>query len=286
MSAANLHTGLSNAEVQAQIAQGKINTYKETTSKSTGEIIKSNTATFYNMLNVCLVSLVALTGHFRNALFFFAILGNTCVGIYQELRAKKTIESMSLLGKTQARVLRDGAEQAVDKGQIVLNDLCILKKGAQIPVDAVIVGEGFIEVDESMLTGEADPVIKQKGDKVFGGSLVLLGQAQAQACAVGRDVYINQLSAEAKTVKIQKSKLQRQINSIIKAATLMLVVVGPFLFIRQLTTVQQQYLIDWQQALLRALTGVIGMVPQGLVLLTSVALTVGVIHLARQRVLT
>ncbi|MDR0591273.1 MAG: HAD-IC family P-type ATPase [Candidatus Nomurabacteria bacterium] len=279
-------TGLSSKEVEARTNAGEVNVFRDTASKSVGEIVRSNTLTFFNGLNVCIFILILITGQFKNGLFFGAILLNTLWGIYQELRARKIISKMSLLTRSKVYVIRDSKEQEIDRNEIVLDDICILKKGSQIPADGVIVGDETIEVDESMLTGESDFVVKKKGDKVFGGSLVMLGQTKAQVTAVAGDIYINQLSLEVKTVKVKKSKLQRQIYGIIKVATLLLVVVGPFFFIRELTVMRHNYMIEWQDALLRSLTAAIGMVPEGLVLLTSVALTVGVMTLARRRVLT
>lgn len=278
----NPDTGLTDIEVQSRIDSENVN-FISSDSKSTKEIILNNAVTPFNILCTSMVALVLITGSLRNSLFFGIVIMNTFIGIYQEIKAKKTLEKLSILKHGKVFILRNKNEIETDRSEIVLDDILVLKKGTQVPVDCILVSDDVIEVDESMLTGESNSILKKYASIIYSGSIILQGQSKGQAFHVGKNTYISQLSAEAKTFKQKKSKLQIEINQIIKIVTFLLVPVGLLLFISQLLFVKG---LDWREALLGSVTGIIGMVPEGLVLLTTVALVVGVINLAKMRILT
>lgn len=274
--------GLNSEEVKARIRENKINFTDINSTNSIKEIIKVNMITVFNILNLVLFVLVIISGSYINSLFIGAILSNTFIGIFQEIKAKKVIEKMSILYQTKVNVIRDGKTQAIDKENIVLDDILAITKGMQVPVDATVVKDS-VEVDESTLTGEADAIIKEAGDRIYSGSLILQGNALAQTSSVGMDTFINKLTVEAKKYKNNKSKLQIEINKIFNLIAILIIPLTIILFISQLFTVGN---FDWKQALLGTTTGVIGMIPEGLVLLTSVVLAAGVIKLSTIDTLT
>ncbi|MCL2859027.1 MAG: HAD-IC family P-type ATPase [Oscillospiraceae bacterium] len=274
--------GLKPNEVNNRIKSGKINNFKEIPSKTILEIIKTNLFTLFNILCFTLAILVLITGQRRNIFFIVAIVCNLFIGIIQEIRAKKTIEKLSLLKQSKTTVLRDGKEVQINKEEIVQDDIVLLKKGLQVPVDVIVVGDETVEVDESLLTGESDYIVKKHGDIIYSGSFIMQGGGKAQSYKIGKDMYINQLGLESKSFEIKKSEIQKAINNIIRTITFFLVPIGIYLFVIQLFFVHQA----WDEAILRTVTGVIGMIPEGLVLLTSVAFAVGVVNLGRLNTLT
>ena len=280
----NHSIGLNTNEINNRIKSGKVNNFKETPSKTIGEIIKTNLFTLFNILCFTLAILVLITGQPRNIFFIVAIVCNLFIGIIQEIRAKKTIEKLSLLKHSKITVLRDKKEVEISKEEIVQDDIVILKKGLQVPVDVIVVGEDIVEVDESLLTGESDYIVKKHGDIIYSGSFIMQGGGKAQSYKIGKDMYINQLGLESKSFEVKKSEIQKAINNIIRTITFFLVPIGIYLFITQLFFVKGGQ--PWDIAILRATTGVIGMIPEGLVLLTSVAFAVGVVNLGRLNTLT
>ncbi len=276
----DLNTGLTAEQVHERIRAGQVNTQVETRSKSESEIIKSNIFTFFNLINMVLAVLVIVVGSFKNLFFLVIVFANTIIGIIQELRAKRTLDKLSVLSATKVAVLRDAQPVKLDIEKLVLDDVMILAAGNQICADSVVT-KGTLEVNESLLTGESDTVVKHVGDKLFSGSFVVSGKAYAQVEHVGADNYAQKLSSEAKAVKKHPSVLRDSMNRILKVISILIIPLGVGLFL-------QQYLLlnaSFADAVIKMVAAVLGMIPEGLVLLTSIALAVGVIHLGRRKTL-
>ena len=272
--------GLTASEVQRKIEDGQTNQVEENLLKSDKEIIKENTINIFNILNLVLALFVLLVGSPKNTLFFGVVVINTLIGIIQELRAKHTIDKLSVLAKTKAVVLRDGRLQQIDQEAIVLGDILYLRNGDQVPVDGnLLAGEG-VEVDESLLTGEADRVQKTLQDKLFSGSFVTAGECFYQGTAVGKDNFAEQLTSEAKTKKTGNSELTKVLSRMIAVLTIVIIPVGLGLFYSQ-----YQASASIRQAVLGTVAALVSMIPEGLMLLTSVAFAVGAANLARKKVL-
>lgn len=272
--------GLTASEVQEKIEQGQTNQVEENLLKSDKEIIKENTINIFNILNFVLALLVLLVGSPKNTLFFGVVVINMLIGIVQELRAKHTIDKLSVLAKTKAVVLREGKLKQIDQEAIVLGDVLYLRNGDQVPVDGnLLVGAG-VEVDESLLTGEADRVQKSLRDKLFSGSFVTAGECFYQSTAVGKDNFAEQLTSEAKTKKTGSSELTKVLSRMIAVLTIVIIPVGLGLFYSQ-----YQASDSIKQAVLGTVAALVSMIPEGLMLLTSVAFTVGAANLARKKVL-
>lgn len=275
-----LFVGLREAEVQQRIAEGKINKTDDQTTRSVKQIVQSNVLTFFNLINVILFALVITTGSFKNMFFIFIIAINTVIGIIQELRSKKILDKLAILTASQATVIRDGKKKEIAIEDIVLDDLILLKNGDQIPADGVVV-EGGIEVNESLLTGESDSILKKVDSEVYSGSFVTAGRALCQVLHVGKDNYMEQITKEAKQFKKHNSELRNCINKILKIISMIIVPVGVGLFCKQFFIED----LGYKTATLNTVAAVLGMIPEGLVLLTSVALTIGVIRLAQRKTL-
>lgn len=272
--------GLTASEVQRKIEDGQTNQVEENLLKSDKEIIKENTINIFNILNLVLALFVLLVGSPKNTLFFGVVVINTLIGIIQELRAKHTIDKLSVLAKTKAVVLRDRRLQQIDQEAIVLGDILYLRNGDQVPVDGnLLSGEG-VEVDESLLTGEADRVQKTLQDKLFSGSFVTAGECFYQGTAVGKDNFAEQLTSEAKTKKTGNSELTKVLSRMIAVLTIVIIPVGLGLFYSQ-----YQASASIKQAVLGTVAALVSMIPEGLMLLTSVAFAVGAANLARKKVL-
>ena len=272
--------GLTNSEVQRKTEQGQINQVEDNLLKSDKEIIKENTINIFNILNLVLAVLVLLVGSPKNTLFFGVVVINTLIGIIQELRAKHTIDKLSVLAKTKAVVLRDDRLQQIDQEEIVLGDIVYLRNGDQVPVDGSLLAGAGVEVDESLLTGEADRVQKNKQDKLFSGSFVTAGECFYQGTAVGKDNFAEQLTSEAKTKKTGSSELTKVLSRMIAVLTIVIIPVGLGLFYSQ-----YQASDSIKQAVLGTVAALVSMIPEGLMLLTSVAFAVGAANLARKKVL-
>jgi len=272
--------GLTASEVQRKIEDGQINQVEENLLKSDKEIIKENTINIFNILNFVLALLVLLVGSPKNTLFFGVVVINTLIGIIQELRAKHTIDKLSVLAKTKAVVLRDGLLKQIDQEDIVLGDILYLRNGDQIPVDGNLLAGAGVEVDESLLTGEADRVQKAQRDKLFSGSFVTAGECFYQGTAVGKDNFAEQLTSEAKTKKTGNSELTKVLSRMIAVLTIVIIPVGLGLFYSQ-----YQASDSIKQAVLGTVAALVSMIPEGLMLLTSVAFAVGAANLARKKVL-
>ena len=247
--------------------------------KTTKEIIYSNIFTFFNAMNLVLAAFIATTLRFENMLFLGVIAINTAIGIYQEVRSKNALEELSLLGRNKYRVNRDNEIIEVDSEEIVLGEYLHLNLGDQVPVDAEII-EGSIEVDESLLTGESDNIYKTTGDQLMSGSNVVSGSCLVKVTAVGGDSYINKLAKSTKEFKKYPSKLRDYMDRILKVISVLLVPVAIMLYVRGASLGR-----GYTDIVLRSAGALVGMIPEGLILLVSVSLAVAAMKLARKKVL-
>lgn len=273
-------TGLTNEQVQERIAEGKVNFNENPNTRTYKQIIKENTLTFFNFLNAVLLVLVLFVGSYKNSMFVGIIIINTVIGIIQEIRAKKTIDNLAILTESKAVVLRDGKKWSITTEKLVLDDLIYLKTGEQVPADCRIL-EGSLEVNESLLTGEADNLGKGEGDELFSGSFITAGEACCQIIHVGKDNYASQITSEAKEFKRHNSELRNSLNAILKVISIIIIPLGLLLFYKQFYIVGDSV----KDSVVSTVAAVLGMIPEGLVLLTSVALTLGALTLARKKTL-
>ncbi len=273
-------SGLTAVEVADRVAAGQVNRLPRGTSRTVGQIVRANTLTLFNLIIGTMAALVLVFGDWRDALFVVAIIVNTGIGIVQELRAKATLERLSVVGEAHPRVRRDGAEVEVPMDQVVLDDVVMATAGDKIVVDGEVLASTWLEVDESLLTGEADPVDKQVGDRLLSGSYVVAGTGAYRATRVGADSYAAQLAEQARRFTLVSSDLRAGINRILSVMGFVVVPVGVLLIISQLRNAE-----SFSAAVTGAVAGTVTMVPEGLVLLTSVAFAVGVVRLGRRNVL-
>ncbi|MFF4967395.1 HAD-IC family P-type ATPase [Streptomyces sp. NPDC001037] len=273
--------GLSRAEVAERVARGQVNDVPVRSSRSIGEIVRANVFTRFNAIIGVLWLVMLFVAPIQDSLFGFVILANTGIGIVQEWRAKQTLDSLAVIGEARPTVRRDGAAVEVATHEIVLDDLVETGPGDKIVVDGVCAEADGLEIDESLLTGEADPVVKRPGDPVLSGSFVVAGGGAFRATRVGREAYAAQLADEASRFTLVHSELRSGISTILKYVTWMMVPAAIGLVITQLV-VKSDNLKD---AVARTVGGIVPMVPEGLVLLTSVAFAIGVIRLGRKQCL-
>ena len=262
-----------------EVTKAKKNISEIKPYKTTKEIIFSNIFTFFNAMNLVLAAFIATTLRFENMLFLGVITINTAIGIFQEVRSKNALENLSLLGRSKYRVNRDNETINIDSEEIVLGEYLHLNLGDQVPVDAEII-EGSIEVDESLLTGESDNIFKTAGDKVMSGSNVVSGSCLVRAIAVGEDSYINKLAKSTKEFKKYPSKLRDYMDKILKVISILLVPVAIMLYMRGASLGR-----GYVEIVLRSAGALVGMIPEGLILLVSVSLAVAAMKLAKKKVL-
>ncbi|MFV0394436.1 MAG: HAD-IC family P-type ATPase, partial [Coprobacillaceae bacterium] len=274
------YKGLTSLEVSKRIEEGKVNIVKDTITKSYKDIILSNTVTFFNIINISLLFLVLLVGSYKNSMFIFIITINTATGIYQEIKAKKTLDKLSILTTTKIDVLRNGELTNINVDELVLDDYMVLISGDQIPADAIVI-EGQLEVNEALLTGESDGVVKLNEDSLYSGSFVTSGKALCKVIHVGEDNYMQQITKEAKKFKKHTSQLNKSLNQILKIISIIIVPSGILLFLKQFYISGHTF----QSAIVSTVAAALGMIPEGLVLLTSVALTLSVLRLAKKKTL-
>ncbi len=267
-------------EVNKLISEGKTNEFNIKANKSIKDIIISNVFTLFNFINIILAILVLFTGSYKNLLFMLVILINTMIGIYQELKAKKILDDLSLLATDKVVVIRDNIEQHIYPKDVVLGEFIKVKSGDQIVCDSELI-DGNIECDESLLTGESDMISKDKGDKLYSGSFVVSGTGIIKSVNVGKDNYINKLASQAKVFRLYPSQLRNSLNYILKVASFMIVPIGIGLFVK-MHYIQK---IEINTAILSIVAALIGMIAEGLILLTSVSLAVSSVNLARKKVL-
>ena len=262
-----------------EVTKAKKNISEIKPYKTTKEIIFSNIFTFFNAMNLVLAAFIATTLRFENMLFLGVITINTAIGIFQEVRSKNALEKLSLLGRSKYRVNRDNEIINIDSEEIVLGEYLHLNLGDQVPIDAEII-EGSIEVDESLLTGESDNIFKTTNDKVMSGSNVVSGSCLVRAIAVGEDSYINKLAKSTKEFKKYPSKLRDYMDKILKVISILLVPVAIMLYMRG-ASLGRSYV----EIVLRSAGALVGMIPEGLILLVSVSLAVAAMKLAKKKVL-
>ncbi|KUN91331.1 HAD-IC family P-type ATPase [Streptomyces caeruleatus] len=273
--------GLTAAEVAERVARGQVNDVPVRSSRSMADIVRANVFTRFNAIIGVLWVIMLFVAPIQDSLFGFVILANTGIGIIQEWRAKKTLDSLAVIGEARPTVRRDGVAAEVSTSEIVLDDLIEIGPGDKAVVDGVCVEADGLEIDESLLTGEADPVVKRPGDQVLSGSFVVAGGGAFQATKVGREAYAAQLAEEASRFTLVHSELRSGISTILKYVTWMMIPAATGLIITQLV-VKDNELDD---SIARTVGGIVPMVPEGLVLLTSVAFAIGVIRLGRQQCL-
>ncbi|WP_043915627.1 HAD-IC family P-type ATPase [Kitasatospora griseola] len=275
------HPSLTGAEVAERIARGQVNDVPVRSSRSVREIVRANVFTRFNAIIGVMFGIILVVGPIQDGLFGLVIVANTAIGIIQELRAKKTLDSLALIGEARPQVRRDGAAVQVATGQIVLDDTVLLGIGDKVVVDGTVTEADGLEIDESLLTGEPDAVHKRPGDHVMSGSFVVAGAGAFTATKVGREAYAAKLAEEASRFTLVKSELRTGIDQILRIITYLLIPTALGLIVSQLA-VQRN---DWQEAVRRMVAGIVPMVPEGLVLLTSVAFAIGVIRLGRKQCL-
>lgn len=273
--------GLSRQEVEYRKNNGLANNERIKYTRTTKEIILSNTITLFNILNIVLAALVLTTGSVQNITFIGTIIFNTIIAIFQEIKAKRILDNIKVTSGDKVVVIREGKKEEISKEEIVMDDILYLSSGDSILVDLEVVQSSSLEVDESVITGESNAIIKRKSDKILSGSVVTSGNAYAKVINIGKNSYANRLVKEASSIKDNSSYLQSTINKILKIVTILIVPVGILLFVTQYYYSQQTY----SEAILGTVAGIIGMIPEGLVLLTSVALTAGVVKMTRKNVI-
>ncbi|MFF4575023.1 HAD-IC family P-type ATPase [Streptomyces sp. NPDC001410] len=273
--------GLTGAQVAERVARGQVNDVPVRSSRSLGEIVRANVFTRFNAIIGVLWLIMLFVAPIQDSLFGFVILANTGIGIVQEWRAKQTLDSLAVIGEARPTVRRDGTAVEVATNEIVLDDLMEIGPGDKIVVDGVCAEADGLEIDESLLTGEADPVVKHPGDRVMSGSFVVAGGGAFTATKVGREAYAAQLAEEASRFTLVHSELRSGISTILKYVTWMMIPAAIGLVVTQLV-VKNNGLKD---AVARTVGGIVPMVPEGLVLLTSVAFAIGVIRLGRKQCL-
>lgn len=278
---ADIETGLNREQVQEYVRNGWTNRPVEPPSKTVSEIIKSNLFTYFNLVFAVLAALLIIVGSFRSLTFLPVILANLFIGIIQEIRAKKTLDKLSVLNAPKALVVREGEKKVIPAEKLVLDDIVIFKAGNQICADAIVL-EGDISVNESLLTGEADEITKQSGDVLMSGSFVVSGQCYARLDKVGEDSYISKLTLEAKAMnEEEQSEMIRVLDKLVGVVGIMIIPIGLVLF-------GQSFFLSgatFRDSIVSMVAAVIGMIPEGLYLLASVALVVSVMRLASKKVL-
>ena len=276
----DLETGLTAEQVQARRAEGFVNTDDTIKTKTEKQIILENTFTFFNILNFVLALFILLVGSFKNLLFLGVIFSNTIIGSVQGIRAKRTIDKLSLISAPKVTVLRDGALQTVAVSDIVLDDIMHLSNGQQICADAVVC-DGEAEVNESLITGESDPVVKRAGDTLLSGSFVVSGACYAQVEHIGSENYANRIANDAKTIKKSHSEILHSLDFIVKTLGVALIPIGLLLFSKQFFILHDSI----QDAVVSTVAAMLGMIPEGLILLTSVVFAVSVLRLSKYKTL-
>lgn len=273
--------GLTTQDVEYRINNNLVNNENIKNSRSLKTIILSNLLTLFNFIHIVLFILVLTTGSLVNATFMGAICVNIIISIYQEIKAKIIIDKLKIGNISKVTVIRDGKKKQIMPTEIVLDDLLYLHQGDTLPVDAKIIKANSFEVDEGIITGESDPVNKHEDDKLISGSIITAGEGYAKVISINHNTYANTLIKEASKEKDDSSYLMNSINNILKVVTILIIPIGTLLFINGFFYSNQTY----AEAVLSSVAGIIGMIPDGLVLLTSISLTVGVIKMAQKKII-
>lgn len=276
----DIEKGLNEEEVSERIKEGKVNILDSKNSKSYKQIIMDNTFTLFNVINVILAFFITLTGSYKNLVFMFVIILNVIIGTVQEIRAKKILDKITLLVSAKVKVIRNGEEEMIEMDQVVVDDIVILNTGNQVSSDSIL-KEGYLEVNESLLTGESDIVKKESGDFIYSGSFITSGKAKVQVKNVGEENYSSKISSKAKEFKKYKSEINNSINKILKFVSIIIFPLGGILFLKSYFIIGDGF----EESILTTSAALIGMIPEGLVLLTSISLAVGAIKLAKRKTL-
>lgn len=273
--------GLTTEEVASRLARGENNKPLEPMTKSFKSIFYDNICTLFNFINIVIAGFIIYTGSYKNLIFLGVIVANTCIGIFQEIRAKRNVDQLSLLNQAKITVIRNGSQVQIQQHELVQDDLMIVRRGEQLCVDGIVIETEGLELDESQLTGEADPVNKWTDSEVLSGSYVISGNALVKATKVGEESYSSKIALEAKKGKEIYSELVKTLKRIIKMLTFAIIPIGGLLFFSN----YMGNMITIEQAILGTAAAIIGMIPEGLILITSIALAVGVINLTKRKVL-
>lgn len=279
--AADPQSGLSAEQVKRRFAQGENNYKVESSTLSVPEIVRSNVCTYFNLVFAVIAVLLAIVGAWSDMLFLPIIVANTCIGIIQEIHSKKVLDKLSILNAPHAVVIRDGKRQEIPADQLVLDDIVEFSAGSQIPADAKVVS-GELQVNESLITGESDEIEKREGDSLLSGSFVVSGKACARLEKVGKDSYISKLTLQAtKSKKGEQSEMIRSLNYLIMVMGIIIIPIGIALFVQSFIYNEGTF----HDSITGMVAAIIGMIPEGLYLLTSVALAVSSVRLAQKKVL-
>ena len=272
--------GLSHSEVEERVREGKVNVSSNVKTKSIKRIFIDNICTLFNLINVILFVSLLLVGSYKNMLFMGVVLCNTAIGIFQEIRSKRSVDKLTILSESKIEVLRDGKALSVSKDELVLDDIIILSRGNQIPADCVVYS-GSCKVNESLLTGESDLIDKREGDELLSGSFITAGKCYAKIVKVGADCYAAKINNEAKYVKKNNSQILKSFRFIIKICTCIIFPIGALLFVKQLFFVGSPI----KETVVSTVAAMVGMIPEGMILLTSSVLAVSVIRLSKKKIL-
>lgn len=273
-------TGLTSEQVRERERKNLVNFDISLPTKSIKQIVKENFITLFNILNLLLGISIFAVGSYKNMLFLGIVIINTAISTFQEIHSKRMVDKLSVLVSKKAKVIRDGKKQEIEINEIVLDDILELEMGNQVATDSKI-EEGVVEVDESFITGESDSIYKQKGDCIFSGSIIISGKCKAKVEHIGEENFASKITNEAKCIKKVKSEMMKSLNKIIKILTFAIIPIGVLLFCNQYFNLQ----VSLQEAVVKTVAAMIGMIPEGLVLLTSTVLAVSVIRLSKQKVL-
>ena len=273
--------GLTAQQVAERKEKGLWNKKAESATKTTKEIVKSNVFTYFNLIFLVIALLLIGVGAFRDLTFLPIIVANTLIGIVQEIRSKKVLDDLSILNSPKTRVIREGSKKEIPAEELVMDDIVELSAGGQIPADAVVL-EGQLNVNESLLTGEADEIVKKNGDELLSGSFVVSGSCLAQLTKVGEESYISKLTHRAtQTKEGEQSEMIRSLNRLVQAVGIVIIPIGVVLFIQQFVYAGTPL----RDSVTSMVAAIIGMIPEGLYLLASVAMAVSAMRLAKQQVL-
>ena len=274
--------GLTAVQVTQRVTAGRTNAVGADTSRTVTQIVRANVLTPFNGLLFTLFVIILITGRWQNGLFGLVIIVNSAIGVGQEVRAKRTLDRLAVLNTPRAHAVRDGAVHEIEVGEVVADDLLQLHTGDQVPADGLVTASSGLEVDESLLTGESDPIPKGCGDEVRSGSIVVAGTGRFQATGVGAEAYATALAAEAKRFTLVNSELVGGTNRLLRWISLLMLIVGPLVLWSQFRSKDNH---GWQDAVTGAVAALVGMVPEGLVLLTSLAFMIAAVTLARRKTL-
>ncbi|MFN1842309.1 HAD-IC family P-type ATPase [Clostridioides difficile] len=276
----DINVGLNKNQLQSRIDDNLINAFDNGKTKTYKQIFKDNIFTLFNLINIVLVCLLVSVGSFKNTLFIFIAVINTIIGVIQEIRAKRLLDNLSVIVSNKVSVIREKEKKEIDVQELVLDDIMILKTGNQICADSKVLN-GKLEVNESLVTGESDIIIKNKGDFLYSGSFVVSGEAFVRVENIGKDNYANKIANDAKISKKHNSQLRNSLNAILKIVGIIIIPLGIILFAKQHFGNGDSI----ATSVVGTVAAVNGMIPEGLTLLTSIALAVGTIKLASHKTL-